>query len=56
MPHSGDLDDVDTAATPEEVKAAWTAELNRRAADIDSGAVSGVPYEEAWRRIAGTDE
>ncbi|MEZ6148138.1 MAG: addiction module protein [Planctomycetaceae bacterium] len=47
------LDDVDTAATPEEVKAAWTAELNRRAADIDSGAVSGVPYEERGGRSLG---
>ncbi len=50
------LDDADTAATPKEVKAAWIAELDRRAADVDDGTVTGVPYEEAWRQIAGPDE
>jgi putative addiction module component (TIGR02574 family) len=50
------LDDVDTAATPQEIKAAWVAELDRRAAEGDSGAVPGVSYDEAWRQIAGPDE
>lgn len=50
------LDDFDTAAAPEEVKAAWIAELDRRAAEANSGTVPGIPYDEAWRRIAGADE
>ncbi len=50
------LDDAETAATPEEVKAAWVVEVDRRATELDSGAVTGVPFEEAWKQIAGTDE
>jgi hypothetical protein len=50
------LDDLDTAVTPEQVKAAWVAELDRRAAEADSGTVPGVPFEVAWQRIAGRNE
>lgn len=38
---------------PAEHRAAWSAELNRRAAEIDSGAVEMIPREEAERRIFG---
>ena len=47
------LEDGETPATPEEVKAAWVAELDFRAAEADSGAVSGLPFDQAWREIAG---
>jgi putative addiction module component (TIGR02574 family) len=34
-----------------EVEAAWNAEIERRVADIDSGAVATVPWEEVRRRL-----
>ena len=39
-------------STPEEIKAAWTAECRRRMAASDAGE-PGIPLEEAWPRIAG---
>lgn len=50
------LDDTDTAATPEDIKLAWLAELDRRAAEADSGTVPGVSYDQAWHQIADADE
>jgi len=37
----------------DEVEAAWSAEIARRIADIDSGRVKTVPSEEAERLIRG---
>lgn len=31
--------------TPEDIEKAWAAELDRRSADLDSGAVQGIPLE-----------
>ena len=36
---------------PGEHRAAWSAELNRRAAEIDSGAVKLVPAADVIRRL-----
>ncbi|MFO0788092.1 MAG: addiction module protein [Pirellulales bacterium] len=38
---------------PDEVAAAWSAEIARRIADIDSGRVKTIPSEEAWKIING---
>lgn len=35
---------------PEEVRAAWVAEIRRRVAEIESGKVVGVPIEEMFRK------
>ena len=35
------------------VEAAWSAEIARRIADIDSGRVKTIPSEEAWKIING---
>ncbi len=38
--------------SPEAVRAAWDAEIARRIAEIESGEVKAIPYEEArarWR-------
>lgn len=37
----------------EEVEAAWSDEVARRIADIDSGRVKTIPSEEAWKIIDG---
>jgi putative addiction module component (TIGR02574 family) len=34
-----------------ENEAAWTAELERRASDLESGAVEGIPWEEVRKRL-----
>lgn len=36
---------------PEEVKAAWADEIERRLGDVDAGVVTPVPWAEARRRI-----
>jgi putative addiction module component (TIGR02574 family) len=39
-------------AEPEaDVEAAWVAEIERRVADVESGAVQTVPWEELRRRL-----
>ena len=38
---------------PDEVEAAWSEEIARRIADIDSGRVKTIPAEEAERIIRG---
>lgn len=35
---------------PEQVRAAWTQELQRRVAEIRSGKVQGIPVEEMFER------
>lgn len=37
----------------DEVEAAWSDEIARRIADIDSGRVKTIPSEEAWKIING---
>jgi putative addiction module component (TIGR02574 family) len=37
----------------DDVEAAWSQELARRIADIDSGKVKTIPSEEAWKMIDG---
>ena len=37
--------------TPEEWNAAWTPELNRRLAELESGAVQGIPASEVFAEI-----
>lgn len=34
-----------------DVEAAWRAEIERRVADIDSGSVKTIPWEEVRRRL-----
>jgi putative addiction module component (TIGR02574 family) len=36
-----------------DVQSAWAEEIQRRVAELDSGAISAVPWEEARRKIAG---
>ena len=39
-------------AEPEsDVEAAWSAEIERRVADIDSGNVKAIPWEDVRRRL-----
>ncbi|HKI00755.1 MAG TPA: addiction module protein [Thermoanaerobaculia bacterium] len=35
----------------EEADTAWVAEIERRAADLESGAVEGIPWEEVRARL-----
>lgn len=44
------LDDGE-AEDPKEVEKAWAKEIERRIADVDSGSVTPVPWEEARARI-----
>ena len=37
----------------EDVEAAWAAEIAKRIHELDSGAVTSVPWAEARRRILG---
>jgi putative addiction module component (TIGR02574 family) len=41
------------ATDPESLKNAWIRELNRRAAETDSGASARLPVESVWSEIAG---
>ena len=43
-------EELDGPADPE-VEAAWLKEVSRRSAEIDSGAVQGVPADEVFRRL-----
>jgi putative addiction module component (TIGR02574 family) len=46
------IDSLDEAAPAEAgVEEVWAAEVERRLADVDSGAVKPVPWSEARRRI-----
>ena len=41
---------------PADADAAWSAEIQRRVAEIDAGRVKLVPWSEARRQIAGDDD
>jgi putative addiction module component (TIGR02574 family) len=45
------LDSLDTDVD-EDAEAAWATEVNRRVAELDSGAVETVPWGEVRRRLA----
>jgi putative addiction module component (TIGR02574 family) len=45
------LDSLDTDVD-EDAEAAWAAEINRRVAELDSGAAKTVPWAEVRRRLA----
>jgi putative addiction module component (TIGR02574 family) len=45
------LETLDTEVD-EDVKAAWATEVNRRVAELDSGAVKTIPWAEVRRRLA----
>ena len=45
------LDSLDTDVD-EDAEAAWATEVNRRVAELDSGAVKTVPWAEVRRRLA----
>jgi putative addiction module component (TIGR02574 family) len=39
------------ADSESDVEAAWSAEIERRVADIDSGSVKTIPWEEVRQRL-----
>jgi putative addiction module component (TIGR02574 family) len=45
------LDSLDTDVD-EDAEAAWATEINRRVAELDSGAVKTIPWAEVRRRLA----
>jgi putative addiction module component (TIGR02574 family) len=45
------LDSLDTDVD-EDAEAAWAAEINRRVAELDSGAVTTIPWAEVRRRLS----
>ena len=45
------LDSLDTDVD-DDAEAAWAAEVNRRVAELDSGAVKTIPCAEVRRRLA----
>jgi putative addiction module component (TIGR02574 family) len=45
------LDSLDTDVD-EDAEAAWASEVNRRVAELDSGAVTAIPWAEVRRRLA----
>lgn len=44
------IESLESDAEPD-VEAAWSAEIERRVADIDSGTVQTIPWEEVRRRL-----
>jgi putative addiction module component (TIGR02574 family) len=44
------IESLESDAEPD-VEAAWSAEIERRVADIDSGTVQAIPWEEVRRRL-----
>jgi putative addiction module component (TIGR02574 family) len=45
------LDSLDTDVD-EDAEAAWASEVNRRVAELDSGAIKTIPWAEVRRRLA----
>jgi putative addiction module component (TIGR02574 family) len=45
------LESLDTEVD-EDAERAWAIEVNRRLAELDSGAVNAIPWVEARRRLA----
>jgi len=48
---AGSLESLDTEVD-EDAEAAWATEVNRRVAELDSGAVKTIPWAEVRRRLA----
>jgi putative addiction module component (TIGR02574 family) len=46
------LESLDDTEVDEDAEAAWAAEVNRRVAELDSGAVKTIPWAEVRRRLA----
>ena len=44
------IESLESDAEPD-VEEAWSAEIERRVADIDSGTVQTIPWEEVRRRL-----
>jgi putative addiction module component (TIGR02574 family) len=44
------IESLDAEPEPD-VEAAWSAEIERRVADIDSGNVKAIPWEDVRRRL-----
>ena len=46
---------LDTLAQPldPEIEAAWRVELDRRAKELDSGEVKGIPWEDVYAKMRG---
>jgi putative addiction module component (TIGR02574 family) len=45
------LDSLDSAVDPD-IEEAWNREISRRIAEVDSGKVKPIPWEEARRQVA----
>jgi putative addiction module component (TIGR02574 family) len=48
------IQSVDNGSTSQDVGAAWASEARRRLAEVQSGAVKPVPWEDAQKRIFAT--
>jgi putative addiction module component (TIGR02574 family) len=46
------LESLDSEEVDEDAEAAWATEVNRRVAELDSGAVKTIPWAEVRRRLA----
>jgi putative addiction module component (TIGR02574 family) len=46
------LDSLGTEVDEDVEEAAWATEVNRRLAELDSGAVKTIPWAEVRRRLA----
>lgn len=44
------IESLEGEADPD-VEAAWAAEIERRVADLDSGSVQGIPWEQVRQRL-----
>jgi putative addiction module component (TIGR02574 family) len=45
--------DLDQPGTSEDIEQAWDAEIRARVKAIDEGRVTGIPYEEIKKEMAG---
>lgn len=49
------IQSVDNGTTSQDVGAAWASEARRRLAEVQSGVVKPVPWEDAEKRIFATE-
>lgn len=49
------IQSVDNGSTSQDVGAAWASEARRRLAEVQSGLVKPVPWEDAEKRIFATE-
>lgn len=49
------IQSVDSGSTSQGVGAAWASEARRRLAEVQSGVVKPVPWEDAEKRIFATE-